>query len=67
MDDRVTAVSRLDAIVLERQRACLKWKDSMLRKVTQTMRNCGVPAKFAEAAESSLSAGLRQRTGCVLN
>ncbi len=65
MNNSLHRVSRVEAVGLERQRARLRWKDSMRSNITQAMKKCGVPEKFSAAEESSISAGIWQTANCV--
>ncbi|MEO5360993.1 MAG: ATP-binding protein [Nitrospirota bacterium] len=65
--DGLALTSRTEAVELERQRVRLKWKNSMRSRITQMMRHCGVPPKFAAEQESTVSSGLWHSIDCIFS
>lgn len=63
--DKLSRLSPIEAVELERQRARQKWKHTMRLRITETMIRCGVPVKFSAAEEGSISAELCQTAACV--
>ncbi|MCG6551591.1 MAG: ATP-binding protein [Candidatus Magnetominusculus sp. LBB02] len=60
-------IPRTGAVEIERQRARLKWKDTIRKKITEIMCRCGVPVKFSDAEQRSISADILQMAACVFN